>query len=269
LSGPRTILDAMVGIDNTLGYLPGSWDHFVVLREGQFIGSLSDIRQAFQWAQNELQYSGQLVFQKVMRRRLTVYQRQNGYGFVCNASLYKKIRRIDFPAQNPDIMIDLGATLNQELINIADPGFQFIMVDNRITNDGYPLPRHATLENVYDKDVDVFNTPFLRGLAGLFGSSSGHAHLGPLGIGKLYEGMWGKGKNALNAPYDLTPRGIQFADDEYKRLQAFHMHKVYTKIRHWPRPRTYSNKWVSHQLRRKNVLVVPDVWDLANWEEDF
>ena len=188
----------MAAEDARLANLPAGYRDLILKRNGEVLGSLSEIRQAFSFCTAEYDFYNQLNFNtNGRRRRISAEQVCEGY-HVNGSCLYRKTKAVDVAFQNPNIWIDLGDTLNDGLASCANPGFVIIMVDARILgNDGIAVPngtRNVDREGAYQNGPAAFTTPFTRELAGLYGYSLGHAHIGPLGLTKGYgQRQWNKG----------------------------------------------------------------------------
>jgi hypothetical protein len=198
IRGCVDIRNCMAAEDARLANLPAGYRDLILKRNGEVLGSLSEIRQAFSFCTAEYDFYNQINFNtNGRRRRISAEQVCEGY-HVNGSCLYRKIKAVDVAFQNPNIWIDLGDTLNDGLASCANPGFVIIMVDARILgNDGIAVPngtRHVDREGAYQNGPAAFTTPFTRELAGLYGYSLGHAHIGPLGLTKGYgQRQWNKG----------------------------------------------------------------------------
>ena len=246
------IMEAVISVDKYMGFLKASWENFTIVRGGQVVGSLLDIRQAYQWGLNEHRFNSQLQFCASNHRRIPLAMKQNGFAFINQSSLYRKVRASDLLRHNADLMIDLGPALDRELASLAESGYVIVMYDNRVmSHDGYPVPQSATERDAYQHGPACFPTQVLQDIANLFGYTNGHAHLGPDVLG-----------------WSNFPPGSPMTRNELALVSSFHRDKVQRQIRHYPYPVTYNNQWRSQQYRIKNQLVAGDFWDFQNWDVD-
>jgi hypothetical protein len=198
IRGCVDIRNCMAAEDARLANLPAGYRDLILKRNGEVLGSLSEIRQAFSFCTAEYDFYNQINFNtNGRRRRIATEQVCEGY-HINGSCLYRKIKAVDVALQNPNIWIDLGDMLNDGLASCANVGYAIIMVDARILgNDGIAVPngtRHVDREGAYQNGPAAFTTPFTRELAGLYGYSLGHAHIGPLGLTKGYgQRQWNKG----------------------------------------------------------------------------
>lgn len=204
-----------------------SWKKITVIRNGENLGTLWDIRNAYNFLQNELDFEGQLNFTQIRQRRISEVERKEGYEIVGKATgLYRKIRKDDYILYNHELLIDLGDELNGHMSALAEPEHMIVMVDMRmLISDGITGPDCATFENIVRLGPNVYPTAFTRELAG--GSKStwslGHAHIGPLGLG------WAAGAH-------VDPHGVPMHSWEKEAVASFHDAYVYEKIKHFPLP---------------------------------
>jgi hypothetical protein len=246
------IMEAIISVDAYMGSLKASWENFTIVRGGQVVGNLLDIRQAYQWGLNEHRFNSQLRFCASNNRRIAQAMKQSGFAFINQSSLYRKVLASDLLRNNADLMIDLGPALDAELASLAEPGYVIVMYDNRIMgHDGYPVPQSATERDAYQHGPACFPTQVLQDIASLFGYTYGHAHLGPDGLG-----------------WNSFPHGSPMTGNELALVSSFHRDKVQRQIRHYPYPVTYNNKWRSQQYCIKRQLVTGDFWDFQNWDVD-
>ena len=265
ITGPVQIFDAMRFAMNPEGYEKSgwaTWDQLEVHRNGEILGSLYDIRQAHHFAQNEFDFDCQLKFTAGRQRRVHKTQQAEGYQSIDSSGLYRKILKTDFHLHNHDLFLDLGDELNATLAACVVDPFMVVMCDLRmLNNDGITIPKGSNLETVYSQGPDAFPTLFTRNLASAQGWSKGHAHLGPIGLGKGHStSQWsrGRGKGASASKKagkvqdrdswldysavkkESTPNGCAWTIGEIISVKAFHDNYILRKIRHYPFPRTMS-----------------------------
>lgn len=203
------------------------WKKIAIIRNGKDLGTLWDIRNAYNFLQNERDFESQLEFTQIRQRRISEGQRKEGYQIVGKSTgLYRKIRKDDYNLYNKELLIDLGEELNNLMSTLAEPDHMIVMVDIRmLIPDGITGPDGATFEDTARLGPNVYPTAFTRELAG--GSqgtwSLGHAHIGPIGLG------WA-------APGHVDPRGVPMYPWEKEAVANFHENYVYEKIKHFPLP---------------------------------
>lgn len=197
LHGCTDIRDCMMAEDSRLN-IPVGASSFILKRGDEILGSIAEVRQAYSFAIKEYDFLNQINFDDGGRaRRVAREQTHEGY-YLFGSCLYRKVERGVVGSQNPNLCIDLGDDLNAKLADCTEPGYAILMVDTRILgNDGIPAPlgaKHPDKEEAYQRGPNAFSTLFTRNLAGLFGYSLGHAHIGPLGLTKGYgQRQWNKG----------------------------------------------------------------------------
>ncbi|RDL35250.1 uncharacterized protein BP5553_07181 [Venustampulla echinocandica] len=266
--------------------LSNNWRLFQLIRQGNDIGNLFDFRQAWQFALHEYQYQQQLLFKPNRRRRLNNTHLNEGFQLIDMVALYRKIREGDLVQLHEDLIIDLGPELNRSLAEIAEPGYQIIMMDLRIMNsDGIPSPGGCTLEDAYRNGPNAFPTTYLRNLAGSYGYSNGHAHVGPLGLGKGFNNKhWGYARslqclsgsaywgpvaqrkrkpneffnihNRNQVGIDLDARGCLWTPEERAAVTILQRAKIQGKIAHYPIPVTMNRR--CPELSPIQLSIQPD-----------
>jgi hypothetical protein len=231
-----------------------SWKRARLIRAGEDLGSLWDLRQAFHFYQNEADFTSQLEFGTNRTRRLSQAQTASGFAMVCSSGLYRKVKTVEYHLFNDELIIDLGLPLNNTLSDLADPGYTIVMYDMRTAHiDGIMPPHGVGLEEAVRLGPDCFPTTFLRELAGSAGPySKGHAHIGPVGLG------WGK-------PGHADPDGVRMSSREKQRVVEFHKTHISRKIKQLPVPINRARKLHcgngSYQLRMDSIgRWIADVW---------
>jgi hypothetical protein len=274
ITGPTQIckiVERLVG----LGADRPAWKSLYAVHEGEVLGNITDIRQALEWSWAEGDFRAQLQFEKFRRRRLKPAHQEDGFEFINRSSLFRKVRTSELARHNHDLIIDLGPRLNDKLARCADSHeFTIIMVDNRLVgSDGLFPADGVDIDQAFNQGHLSFPTRFCRDLAGSEGWSKGHAHIGPLGLGKgIGHSVWEGGKRnasckgagwlnvaALNA--DTTPPGVRWSSAEMRKVTEFHESNVRGQIRHFPIPINRSRRhWglQPQQFRR----IGPGQWIL-------
>jgi hypothetical protein len=213
------------------------WQDFAVWRNGVYLGTLRDIRQAWQFSLNEYDYQMQLNFVQGRHRRISAEMEKKGFRQI-KGVLYRKM-----PFWDDDAMIvSLGPVLDSELATMTEnPNFKIVICDTRIVNNhGIPLPGNVKIverpEGIDENGDNSFPTPYTRQLAGLYGWSRGHAHIGPeaFGVGDKTILRLTTSSNSVQ-PDELL---YEWTDSETGKVWEFHYSKVDGKIRHYPVPVT-------------------------------
>lgn len=217
------------------------YQDFMVKRNGRDLGTLFELRQALEFRMAELDFYRQLNFSMKGGRRLAAEHALEGYHCV-GSCLYRKIRKVDLPLHNPNLIIDLGDELNAVLAACAEPGYAIVMIDLRLLqNDGIPAPRGTKkqdLEAALHYGPDSFTTQFARTIAGFYGYSRGHAHIGPLGLTKGY------GQRVWN-----HRDGCPFSSERPKRFRTASEIAESDGCKIWDNPREARQYYYNQKIR--------------------
>jgi hypothetical protein len=251
----------MVSEDPRIPNMPrAKYQDIMVKRNGRELGTLFELRQAFEFRMAEEDFYNQLNFSMEGRKQLSMEHVHEGYHCI-GSCLYRKIRRVDLPFHNPNLIIDLGDELNAQLAACAEPGYTIVMIDSRILrNDGIAGPhgvKKQELENALRNGPDAFTTEFTRAVAGWYGYSRGHAHIGPLGLTKGYgQPIWNHGdgcpfsserpKRFRTASEIAESDGCKIWDNAREARQYYHNQKIRSDPAHYPRFGFISHTYAPH-----------------------
>ncbi len=246
-----------------------NWKDISVFRDGEELGSVWDLKQAHKFNDNEEALVNSLCFLRGRKRRWNKNLYPPGWYMADHTALFFKLRLADYNNLNLTGVLDLGNELNDLLASCADPGYIIVPYDMRmkIDRDGIPLPQGKTVKDVLEKGWEAFPTAYTQELAkSAFVEtwSQGHAHIGPLGLGKHPIGKK-PDKLALNGVgiIDNDPAGVELTPSETQKVDIFLRNFLQGRIMHWPLP-----------IHRNGTLhggVISQQWFVNNnhmWELD-
>ena len=162
---------------------------FDVWRNTEYLGTLHDIRKAWLFALNEYDYQMQLQFRQGRRRNISAKMEEKGFQLVKEV-LYRKM----YVWVDDAMIVSLGPVLDSELDTVTENKiFKIVVCDMRIlNNNGLPLAGDLKIvqrpEDIDENGPNSFPIPHTKQLAGHFGWSKGHAHIGPESFG-LQDGI--------------------------------------------------------------------------------
>jgi hypothetical protein len=208
------------------------------------LGSLQDIRLAFQFAMNEHDLQTELTFARGRSRKIPTNAKQAGFYLSDSSGLYLKTPLIDAEKLNKTLLLHLGTELNEELASFAEPGYAIVMVDARVMiSDGLPVPDNT--HNIDSDGPERFPTEFTKKIAGSCGWSKGYAHMGleslcgppdrrlEKGVFAYVEAMMSR--KGLEIPKEER---VWWTKGEEKKVDKFQKDKLEGQIRHYPIPLT-------------------------------
>ncbi|KUJ16442.1 uncharacterized protein LY89DRAFT_782695 [Mollisia scopiformis] len=234
----------------------GLWATIRVIRAGQDLGTLHDIRLALQFCMNECDFQRQLTFSRTRQQRLPKNAAKGGFYVSKSSCLYLKFpvredqdREAQLDEMNRDMLINLGDTLNEELASLAESGFRIMMVDSRVMiTNGLPIPDKRSVRSVLRMGPKAFPSAYTEEVAGAYGWSRGYAHMGLKslwtedGYGEIEDTMFRTFDRQVGNAAKQVPvsEEVYWTPEEKTKVDTFHETKVQGKIRHWPLPITMS-----------------------------
>lgn len=160
-----------------------TWENMHVTRAGEELGTLHELRLALQFSMNEADFAAQLTFCDGRSRRTTHKVASNaskaGFYMLNSGTLFLKVVEDAVQGLNQDLLIDLGAELNEKLASLAEDGYSIVLVDARGSHaDGIPIPDDDDcLRRVLRKGPAAFPTDYTKRVAGFSGWTNGRAHM--------------------------------------------------------------------------------------------
>ncbi|KAG4434014.1 hypothetical protein IFR05_010496 [Cadophora sp. M221] len=249
-----------------------TWENMRVTRAGEDLGTLHELRLALQFSMNEADFAAQLTFSEGRSRRTTQKDASNaskaGFYMLNSGTLFLKALEDAVQGLNQDLLIDLGAELNEKLASLAEDGYSIVLVDSRGSHaDGIPIPDDEDcMRKVQRKGPAAFPTEYTKKVAGYSGWTNGRAHMGFPSLCRNDEGQI-----EILAPFKYLHRNpgmpssavpvdeqVVWTKAEENNVAEFHREEMNDLIQHYPLPLTRSRR-PSH-IRTMQYRKVGDGW---------